>query len=80
MHDTWCGAESGNEAVDKRATDEPVGTVVVDPSARFLYLVGEGGTALRYGIGVGKVEAFDFAGVATVGRKAEWPGWRPTDV
>lgn len=29
----------------------------------------EGGRAIRYGIGVGKVEAFDFSGVATVERK-----------
>src|SRR5690606_34805383 len=29
------------------------GTIVVDPSNRFLYLVEEGGTSMRYGIGVG---------------------------
>ena len=33
---------------------EPPGTIVVDTRARFLYLVQEGGRAMRYGIGVGK--------------------------
>lgn len=38
----------------------------------------ENGRALRYGVGVGKQEAFNFQGEATIARKAEWPGWRPT--
>jgi lipoprotein-anchoring transpeptidase ErfK/SrfK len=59
-------------------TTEPPGTLVVDPNARFLYLVGENGRALRYGVGVGKVEAFNFQGAATIARKAEWPRWTPT--
>ncbi len=56
---------------------EPAGTLVVDTRARYLYLVQEGGTAMRYGIGVGK-EGLAFEGVARVGRKAEWPRWTPT--
>ncbi|WP_298951959.1 L,D-transpeptidase [uncultured Methylobacterium sp.] len=60
------------------ATPEPPGTIVVDPSARFAYLVREGGRALRYGVGVGKDEAFDFRGEAVIARKAEWPRWTPT--
>ncbi|GLQ12322.1 hypothetical protein GCM10007913_42550 [Devosia yakushimensis] len=59
-------------------TSEPVGTIVVDTPARFLYLVLEGGRALRYGIGVGKSEALVFRGTATIGRKAQWPRWTPT--
>ncbi|KKN79087.1 hypothetical protein LCGC14_0344150 [marine sediment metagenome] len=35
-------------------TKEPAGTIVVDPRARFLYLVMENGKAMRYGVGVGK--------------------------
>ncbi|PRD42948.1 L,D-transpeptidase [Phyllobacterium phragmitis] len=54
------------------------GTVVVDPNERFAYLVGENDRALRYGVGVGKVEAFNFQGEATIAAKKEWPGWRPT--
>lgn len=55
------------------------GTIVVDPDARFAYLVLENGRALRYGVGVGREEAFNFQGEATIARKAAWPGWRPTD-
>ena len=59
-------------------TYERPGTIVVDPGARFLYLVREGGKAMRYGVGVGKTEAFNFQGEASIGRKAEWPRWTPT--
>jgi lipoprotein-anchoring transpeptidase ErfK/SrfK len=59
-------------------TNELPGTIVVDPAARYAYLVLENGRALRYGVGVGKQEAFNFRGEATIARKAEWPGWRPT--
>jgi len=59
-------------------TSEAPGTIVVDPGACYAYLVLENGRALRYGVGVGKQEAFNFRGGATVARKAEWPGWRPT--
>jgi lipoprotein-anchoring transpeptidase ErfK/SrfK len=59
-------------------TDERPGTIVVDTPNRFLYLVMEGGRALRYGVGVGKTEALVFRGNATIGRKAEWPRWTPT--
>jgi len=59
-------------------TSERPGTLVVDTPARFLYLVLEGGRALRYGIGVGKDESLVFRGTATIGRKAEWPRWTPT--
>jgi len=59
-------------------TREIAGTIVVDPRARFAYLVQEGGRAIRYGVGVGKHEAFNFRGVAAIARKAEWPRWVPT--
>jgi lipoprotein-anchoring transpeptidase ErfK/SrfK len=59
-------------------TREAAGTIVVDPGQRFAYLVQEGGRAIRYGVGVGRNEAFNFRGVATIARKAEWPRWVPT--
>ena len=59
-------------------TTERPGTLVVDTPAHYLYLVLEGGRALRYGIGVGKDEALVFRGNATIGRKAAWPRWTPT--
>jgi len=57
-------------------TDEPPGTIVIDPQAHFLYLVGEGGRAVRYGVGVGR-SGFEWAGVATIHNKQEWPDWYP---
>ncbi len=59
-------------------TGEPTGTVVVEPNAYYAYLVLERGRALRYGVGVGKEEGFNFQGAATVDRKAAWPRWTPT--
>ncbi|MFC0284754.1 L,D-transpeptidase [Camelimonas abortus] len=57
-------------------TREAPGTIVVDPTNHYLYLVREGGRAIRYGVGVGR-EGFRWNGVATVGRKAAWPTWTP---
>ena len=53
------------------------GTIVVDIDERFLYLVGNDGTAIRYGVGVGR-QGFSWRGVAQVGRKGKWPSWNPT--
>jgi lipoprotein-anchoring transpeptidase ErfK/SrfK len=53
------------------------GTIVVDPYARVLYLVEDGGRALRYGIAVGR-EGRGFSGDATIRRKEVWPRWTPT--
>lgn len=53
------------------------GTIVVDIDERRLYLVQGDGTAVRYGIGVGR-QGFSWRGVATINRKAKWPGWTPT--
>ncbi len=52
------------------------GTVVIDTAGKFLYLVEDGGRAMRYGIGVGK-PGFMWAGTKTITRKAEWPDWTP---
>lgn len=51
---------------------------MVNPATRFAYLVLGGNHAIRYGVGVGKQQAFNFQGTAIVGRKAEWPRWRQT--
>ncbi len=63
-------------AVVSYPTSERPGTIVVDTRSRHLYLVGGGGRAIQYGIGVGR-EGFEWRGVARVGRKAEWPRWIP---
>lgn len=57
--------------------DEAPGTVVVDPFAKFLYLVGEDGMATRYPVAVGR-EGRGFRGTGVIKRKVEWPGWTPT--
>ncbi|QFR32094.1 L,D-transpeptidase [Ancylobacter sp. TS-1] len=57
-------------------TSQPPGTIVIDPREHFLYLVQPGGTAIRYGVGVGK-EGFGWSGTATINSKQEWPDWYP---
>jgi lipoprotein-anchoring transpeptidase ErfK/SrfK len=56
--------------------NEKAGTIIVDTPQRFLFLVQGDGTAIRYGIGVGR-PGFAWAGVKSVTRKAEWPDWVP---
>jgi lipoprotein-anchoring transpeptidase ErfK/SrfK len=52
------------------------GTIVIDTKSRHLFLVEAGGTAIRYGIGVGR-PGFGWSGRKTVSMKREWPDWRP---
>jgi hypothetical protein len=51
---------------------EAPGTIVVDTSERFLYLVRKPGTAIRYGIGVGRL-GFTWSGMAHVKRRRDGP-------
>jgi lipoprotein-anchoring transpeptidase ErfK/SrfK len=52
------------------------GTIVISTKEKRLYLVLDDGTALKYGIGVGK-QGFAWKGTQTISRKAEWPSWTP---
>jgi lipoprotein-anchoring transpeptidase ErfK/SrfK len=52
------------------------GTIIVNTTERRLYLIQDGGTALKYGIGVGRV-GFTWAGATAVVAKKEWPDWTP---
>jgi lipoprotein-anchoring transpeptidase ErfK/SrfK len=63
------------QVVDYVSHETP-GTVVIDTGNTFLYLVLNGGQAMRYGIGVGR-EGFAWSGEQVVARKSEWPDWRP---
>jgi lipoprotein-anchoring transpeptidase ErfK/SrfK len=56
---------------------EAAGSILVDTDGRYVYYVLPGGQAIRYGAIVGE-DAQAWSGVATVGRKEEWPGWTPT--
>ncbi len=58
-------------------TNEPAGTIVVDPRKRWLYHVHREGKATRYGVGVG-ADGKNWAGEAIIKRKVEWPKWKPT--
>ncbi|NDV88583.1 hypothetical protein GTW51_17920 [Aurantimonas aggregata] len=51
--------------------------IVVDPAAHFRYLVMENGPAMRYGVGVGQA-GLEFTGEGIIGRKVDWPRWKPT--
>lgn len=57
-------------------TQQKAGSITIDTNKRALYLSLGGGQAIRYGVGVGR-QGFEWRGRAHVGRKAEWPSWRP---
>lgn len=59
-------------------TGEQPGTIVVDTTGHFLYLVREGGQAIRYGVGLGRA-GFEWSGDAVVRWKQKWPKWTPPD-
>jgi lipoprotein-anchoring transpeptidase ErfK/SrfK len=57
-------------------SNEPPGTIIIDPQNRYLYLVQGGGRAIRYGVGVGR-QGFGWSGVANIRDKQAWPDWYP---
>jgi lipoprotein-anchoring transpeptidase ErfK/SrfK len=63
------------QAVDD-PTGEAPGTVVVSTAERMLYLVGENGRAMRYGVGIGR-DGFSWSGRARIAYNREWPTWTP---
>jgi lipoprotein-anchoring transpeptidase ErfK/SrfK len=67
--------EFRRQPVYYRSLETP-GTIVVDTSERFLYLIQSPTGAIRYGIGVGR-DGFTWTGVLRITRKAEWPDWTP---
>jgi lipoprotein-anchoring transpeptidase ErfK/SrfK len=68
-------ARFARQEVDYAGPHAP-GTVVVDTPGKYLYLVTGNGRAMRYGIGVGR-PGFEWSGVKSITRKAEWPDWTP---
>ncbi|HLQ91508.1 MAG TPA: L,D-transpeptidase [Xanthobacteraceae bacterium] len=77
-------AEPAQPAVDPRYLKQEVhyggnerpGTIIINTNEKLLYLVQEGGTAVRYGIGVGR-PGFTWSGVRPISRMREWPDWTP---
>ncbi|TPN41068.1 L,D-transpeptidase [Mesorhizobium sp. B2-3-3] len=59
-------------------TGQKPGTIVVDTTGHFLYLVRPGGQAIRYGVGLGRA-GFEWSGDAVVQWKQKWPKWTPPD-
>ena len=59
-----------------RAEFEP-GIVIVDPNQYALYWTMEDQRAIRYTVGIGRGNLYH-DGEFYVGRKVEWPDWRPT--
>jgi lipoprotein-anchoring transpeptidase ErfK/SrfK len=57
--------------------EQPVGTIDVDPYAKFLYFVREGANSVRFPIGAGRAGR-SFSGGGTIQVKKKWPGWTPT--
>lgn len=57
-------------------TGETPGTVVVDTVGRFLYVVEPGGTAMRYGVGIGR-DGFAWQGEGIIHWRQHWPRWKP---
>ncbi len=70
-----------SEAKKRQVVDYPTaerpGTIIVDPYARYLYHVMEGGKAMRYAVAVGEA-GYGFSGSATMAYTRDWPGWTPT--
>lgn len=57
-------------------TQEPPGTIIIDPASKYLYFVLGSDRAIRYGVGVGR-QGFEWSGEADIRRKAKWPRWTP---
>ncbi len=54
------------------------GTIVVDPDAAFLHLIGQDGRAMRYGVGVGAA-GYAWSGEARMQFRRTWPRWKAPD-
>ena len=69
-----------DEAYYRRVVPDPTGerpgTIYVDTGNHYLYLVREGGQAIRYGVGLGR-EGFGWSGRGVIEFKRVWPTWTP---
>ena len=53
------------------------GDIHVDAIARYLYHIQSDGTAMRYGVAIGRDGLYE-PGTYTIRRKSKWPSWTPT--
>ena len=68
--------ESHRRQVVAYETDQPPGTIIINPGTKLLYYVLGKNKAIRYGIAVGKA-GFEWSGEAIVAEKKTWPRWIP---
>lgn len=64
------------QRVEARAGLVP-GDIHVDAIARYLYHIGDDGTAMRYGVAIARGNLYE-PGTYTIRRKVKWPHWTPT--
>ena len=69
------GTGLGRSTVRYESKYKP-GTIVIDTAERRLYLIQDSGSALRYGIGVGRA-GFQWKGTHKITAKKEKPDWTP---
>ena len=67
--------QSTKKKVSYRSSEKP-GTIIISNSARTLHYILGDDQAEQYTISVGR-DGFTWTGLTTIGRKAEWPDWRP---
>ena len=72
----WISPTYQRQVVPYHRKEAP-GSILVDTDGRFVYYVLPEGRAIRYGATVGE-DGQSWSGIATVGRKEQWPGWTPT--
>lgn len=71
--------ENADRSTRQRITyrsNEAAGTILIDTTARRLYLIESNGFAQSYQVGVGK-EGYGWHGSERISAKREWPDWRP---
>ena len=69
------GQAAGRDTVSIDTRYKP-GTIIISTSQRRLYYVNGDGTAIQYGVGVGR-PGFDWSGIKVVSQKRAWPDWTP---
>jgi lipoprotein-anchoring transpeptidase ErfK/SrfK len=57
-------------------SNQPVGTIIINPGAKHLYFITGANKAIRYGVSVGKA-GFEWSGEANVTNRKPWPTWTP---
>lgn len=60
----------------ENTTGAAPGSVVVNTKTFYLYLTHEDGSAMRYGVGLGRA-GFEWSGKGRIQWKQEWPKWTP---